>query len=380
MEEGRAGSSPPADVELELIRPALAPRRNPTGNFWQRNQSKIILGILIYGSINGLTVGIGSLATGVTGSGGILAGIALATGSISSGAAAWYYRRNFTENGRAAAQENRSAPVMLENRSDEDIARARFGFEPVIVPQLFTYQPSSFTLYPTESLIESLKKDVTTDQLIAATNHLFINNATPTSQSINASLKDPEEFQSAQNMVRESFQQGFNYSQGAARPITDPTLLQVLSHAYLVGFLKKARSDQSLHDSSPDGIEIPEDHSSHDLPNVDLDVLTQKYENFYQRFSQHCQTKYGADDGLRCANYFHQMFTPFVSNGAEFSFGGNVEPLQQPAIAEEMAQTADISHESKTDSPLSITTPSTANKLRGTEKVKPQLPAATTYR
>lgn len=67
------------------------------------------------------------------------------SGVLCTVAASLYYRRNFTESGRAI-QENRNAEEeQPRERSDEDVARARFGFERSIVPQLFTYEATSYT-------------------------------------------------------------------------------------------------------------------------------------------------------------------------------------------------------------------------------------------
>ncbi|MES2962061.1 MAG: hypothetical protein V4694_06740 [Pseudomonadota bacterium] len=123
-------------------------------------------------------------------------------------------------------------------------------------------------------LFGGLKKNITTEQVIAIFNYIFADdNFDPTSL-----IEDMERFENGRNEFTKMLQKGLDYGSDLG-VIQDPKFVQFLSFAFAIGFLKR---------------EDERENKEYRFPNLHIFELLKVYQDFCAKFLAYCKTEYGA--------------------------------------------------------------------------------------
>ena len=122
-------------------------------------------------------------------------------------------------------------------------------------------------------LFGGLKKNITTEQVVAIFNHIFAeDNFDPTPL-----IEDMERFENGRNEFTKMLQKGLDYGSDLG-VIQDPKFVQFLSLAFVIGFLKR---------------EDDRENREYHFPNLHIFELLKVYQDFCAKFLNYCKVEYG---------------------------------------------------------------------------------------
>lgn len=291
---------------LSLRRPAINNRDNALSNFLRLAAASTSgIGVFILGGLYTLSFTEGNLIPNAIEEIIFIACGGLFSSSVLSGGALFAIN---------LPQAMRNRGFLNQNQTTNNIG----GFHDSILPNLLQKGPTSFLIESSETIISSLKtvqnSQISSADVVSFLNYLFTPNHKPLNEILVQNLTE-NSIGASQASISDLFNHRLDYKlnqneQGAriASPITDDALIQVFAYVHLVGILKEARNSES---------EL-------NLPNVDLEGLTQKYQSFYNKFSTHCQEKYG-NNGREFAENLGRKLNYFATTGQDFSLDQDLE-------------------------------------------------------
>ena len=173
-----------------------------------------------------------------------------------------------------------------------------------ILRQILNDAPNSFLCYFSEAAIDALKtktSPASTADAISLLNHLF------TQAALNSDL-DAALVMQAQNQQNALLPQYMSsrgvYTNQAPNLVNPQNLIQALAYSHFIGTLQKARSAGG--------------DTNHDLPDVNLDELHQKYEVFYDKFAANYEAVGAAGGREFIENSLYPILRGFAETGNDY--------------------------------------------------------------